>query len=482
MNINQEVDLKDEPSAGSTAPRPKPDHAHAPTPAPPDALQRQMGLAGRALEAMRLGVVPQGAINPYTVGRDVELELVHADLKHAEENGGAIRAFLGDYGAGKTHLLELISEHALAQNFLVAKVVLNPQETAPSHPKRVYRELIRSLQYPEENRAKRAQLAGGTRSLSPLFAQALQSPEAVDALQLDHRGKTRDALPHGAHLYLTPALRYFRQITQGPELCDEERAYALNLLFDWLEGHPTISTMEINDEFRHILGNKGHIYSMKDYRPWARIYGYLLSGLSALARYCGYKGLVLLVDEAEFYSLLSKQNREYAQNLFKALTWASVGANAGMLPFSREELNVGGNGILQDLPPQYGSHLWGETRDLPGPGIYTVFAMTPNTEGLEVLAETVPPDNTNELSALTLQDYQELVNRVFTHYERARPGSNIDPRMVGALGKVVAGFLVSGYIENPRQAMKFIVEFLDLATHRPDDMRQVVQDLRSITS
>lgn len=69
---------------------------------------------------------------------------------------------------------------------------------------------------------------------------------------------------------------------------------------------------------------------------------------------------------------------------------------------------------------------------------------------------------------------------MFTYYRRARPESIIDERVVGALGKVVAGLLGSGYVENPRQAMKFIVEFLDLATHRPHDMKRVVQDLRGL--
>lgn len=434
--------------------------------------------AGRVLEAMRLGVVPQSSIDPYTVGRDEELAMVQSDLERAKTRGGAVRAFLGGYGAGKTHLLELIAEHARQQNFLVSHVVLNPEETSPSHPKRVYRELLRSLRYPD-----RADLGDG-QSLRPLFERALENPEAMQAFCVDFRGKPRDAMGLGAHLYLTPALRYFQHLSEGARLGDEAREYALTLLFDWLEGHPTIGTMELNDELRGLLGNKGHIFSMKDYRPWARIYGYLLSGISQLARHVGYNGLVVLVDEAEFYSLLSSDNREYARILFKALAWASLGADADLLPFSRDELNLGGNGILQDLPPQYGANFLPERAQkfaatIPGPGLYTVFAMTPNDEGIEALGEAVPVEQTAELRALTLEDYQALVARVFAQYGRARPELSIDPRLVGALGKVVAGLLGSGYVENPRQAMKFIIEFLDLATYCPGEMKQVIQDLRS---
>lgn len=426
--------------------------------------------AALTLEAMRLGVVPHAALDTYTVGREAELALVDDDLGRARVDGGALRAFLGGYGTGKTHLLELIGQHALRQNFLVAHVVLDPEETAPSHPKRVYRELVRSLEYPDGSR--------GGRSLLKLFERAMTSEAALDGFLVDDNARARGALDDGAHLYLTPALRYFRTLTgdgkRAAELSVDARDYGVTLLFDWLEGHPTISNTEIDDVLRRMVGRQGRIYSMKDYRPWARIYGYLLSGVSALARRVGYSGLVVLVDEAEFYSLLSSENRDYARVLFKALAWASLGADANLLPFDREELDLGGMGILQDLPPQYCG-----AGDEP-PGLYTVFAMTPNTEGLKALGEAVPADAMSELGSLELDDYRELVTRVFDHYRRARPATDIDERIVGALGKVVSGLLGSGYVENPRQAMKFIVEFLDLATFRPQDMKQVVGDLRSM--
>jgi hypothetical protein len=418
------------------------------------------------LEAMRLGVVPHTALDAYTVGRDAEIELIEADLDAVGTRGGALRAFLGGYGTGKTHLLELIGQHALRRGFMVAHVVLDPEETAPSHPKRVYRELVRSLEYPDRT--------GTERSLVPLFERALGSETVREAFLLDGSTRARETLDEGAHLYLTPALRYYEALVQA-DLDEHERDYGLSLLFDWLEGHPTISNGEIDDVLRRMVGRKGRIYSMKDYRPWARIYGYLLSGLSALARLAGYEGLVVLVDEAEFYSLLSSENRDYARVLFKALAWASVGGEEGLLPFGREELDLGGMGILQDLPPQYRpAALEG------GAGLYTVFAMTPNEQGLEALGEAVPAEATAELGAFEMGDYRALVERVFDHYGRARPEDEIDERVVGALGQVVSGLLGSGYVENPRQAMKFIVEFLDLTVFRPESMKQVVGDLRSM--
>lgn len=444
-------------------------------------------LARRSIEAMRLGVVPVEDALAYTVGRDDELERVDADLARAADEGGALRAFLGDYGTGKTHMLEIIRERALEEGFLAARAVLDPEETAPSHPKRVYRSLVRSLEYPD----RPAAAAGG---LEPLFEAAMEGAKDGGSGESDEvrvraevaeqflcepgqRGEPREHLDEGAHLYLTPALRYFRRLRaleSGPE--DSSRSHAeleaaRALLMDWIEGDPTVSNNDIDRLMRKTARPQGKIYSMLDYRPWARIYGYILSGVSTLARLAGYRGLVVLVDEAEFYSLLSKQNREYARILFKALAWASMGEAGGSLPFERSELDLGGYGVQQELPPRYGE----------APGLYTVFAMTPHHAGMEALQQAVPPSAVTELRRFREADYQALVGRVLERYRRAYdPEAPIYDRLHDPLSDLVDGLLSSGHIENPRAAMKFLVEFLDIARMKRDRMKQVIGELREI--
>jgi hypothetical protein len=424
-------------------------------------MRRQSATAG-TLEAMRLGVVPRGDIASFTVGRDEEMQAVDADLARAVERGGALRTFLGNYGTGKTHLLQLIAHRALDQNFLVARAVLDPEESPPSHPKRVYRELVRSLRYPDRP-------SGGRRSLEPLLERAAETEEVREAFRIDAGGRSRNKLDEGAHLYLTPALRYAHAL-KDDGIDHEARAYGLSLLYDWLEGHPTISNTEIDAILPRIVGRQDRIYSMKDYRPWARIYGYILSGLSVLARRAGYAGLVLLVDEAEFYSLLSTENREYARTMFKALAWASLGADAGLLPFDRSELDLGGMGILKDLPAQFA----------PDAGLYTVFAMTPHEEGIDALGQAVPDDFVREIAPLRADDYRTLVTRVFETHRQAHPDSDLDNRHLAALTKVVSSLVAHAYIENPRQAMKFVVEFLDLATTRRDRIKDAIAQLKAM--
>jgi len=436
------------------------------------------------LEAMRLGVVPSASLDAYTVGRSQEIDLLEADLDRVGDLGGATRVFLGDYGTGKTHLLELAQDLALQRNFLTCQATLDALEAAPSHPKRVYRRLVRSLRYPERPHEEGA-------GLRPLFERAVASPETMEQLQAttsllpgDSVKERRRAMDRGYHLYLSPALAHFAslsapdapkrlrwQLTENDRDADAELRRLGDLLMDWLEGHPTVSNADIDRALRAVRGPHPKIYSLMDVRPWARIYGYLLSGLAALARASGYAGLVVLLDEAEFFSLLSKDNRFFAEHLFKAWSWAATGGGDGTAeppPFDEADLNLGGHGILRELPARYAEDA----------GLYTVFAMTPNEDGVAALENAVHASRHHTLSPLSQEDYTDLTRAVCDFYVSAHPKARVPQPLVAALAQVTHGLLGGGLLTNPRQAMKFLLEFLDVARYHPRRMPEVIRGLQ----
>ncbi len=420
--------------------------------------------ASLVMESMRLGVVPAADLSEYTVGRDAETAQIHADLDKVEREGGAVRAFLADYGVGKTHMLEHLQHVAASRGFLTARVVLDAREAAPSHPQRVYRQLVRSLRYPERPYDEGA-------GLRPLLEAAVKSDAAREDFEVGTKPggrEVRERLNDGMHLYLTPALSYFSELTseERPEEGREDDADALRQMIDWLEGHPTVSNVEIDSLLSSRIRGHHRIYSLKDYRPWARIYGYLISGIARLAKQVGYSGLVVLLDEAEFYALLSSENREYAQYLFKALSCAAVGSEA--VPFEAEELERGGYGILQELPVRHSDHS----------SLYTVFAMTPNETGIEILENAVPAGSITELSAFSVDQYKELVQRVCGFYSDASISWEFPAKLLEPLTRVVVGLVQTGNLHNPRQAMKFVVEFMDIVRHEPGEVGAVVRGLQ----
>ncbi len=430
--------------------------------------------AALTLEAMRLGVVPATDLETSTFGRNIEIDIVRRDLAQCEESG-ARRAFLGDYGLGKSHMLELIEQIALKQNFLVSKVTLDHADFAPSQPKRIYHAIMRNLIYPDSPEC----LDG----IQPLLDKAAENDEIL----YKYLAKTdkahplpkliREQLDKGLHLYLSPALAYTRALNHPETLRlpahipDPEKwpQTAKHILIDWIEGHPTRSNQDINDELNMIHGRFPKIYSLLDYRPWAKIYGYILNGISQLAKDVGYAGLVIVIDEAEFYSLLSSQNRAYAKSLFQAWSHAVCVCNEDSLPCTDDELLVGGYGIQRQLPTRYSDT----------PGLYLVFAMTPNSEGIRVLQDALPPQFICYLNQLTAPDYLQMTDHLVKLYCEAYPDADIPEGITAPLSDVVYALTQQGQLANPRQTMKFLTEFLDLVRYLPEKVPDVIENLLS---
>ncbi len=394
-----------------------------------------------AVEALRVGVVPRHQIETYTVGRDAEMAMVAQDLDETERHG-AFRVMMGDYGTGKTHHLEWVEELALSRNFLTARVTLDARENPPSMPKRVYRSIVRALRYPDRPTHEQ----GG---LAPLFDRVLQDASlTADLLSGDNY-----------HRYLSPALAYYRELQEG----DRDLAA---MLVDWIEGHPTVSNVTLDQRLKHLACRYHRLYALMDYCPWAHIYAYLLGGISVLARRCGYAGLVVLLDEAEFYSLLSGGHAYYAGILFSYYAAATLGPDRVKIRVN--DLPRGGHAVHRAIPPTYAEHQH----------LYMTFAITPESSGLHVLQELVDASTIVELSPLSAADYRLLCGRVWGLYQHAYPeladcATDVN---LSRLGNALYHAIEWGRLGNVRQALKLLTEIADFLrldpSHGPTFLRR----------
>lgn len=410
----------------------------APTVVVEDPDLSEIGPSLQILEALRLGVVPPQGTEIYTVGRDVEMEMIQNDLEQAKE-GGAARVVLGDYGTGKTHLLEVIEQRALEENMVVARVVLDEEECSPSQPRRVYRALCNSLRFPDQEE----------RGLKPLFDRAAE--RLPDSFFKSGNGRY--------HHYLSPVLAYYRQL--------EDEAVA-ELLLDYIGGHPSLSNRELERELRQATRVRGQrLYALMDYRPWAHLYTYLVGGLAYLVERSGYDGLCLLFDEAEFYALLNRAARDFADLLFGYYAAAALGPE-GVL-FDLEEAPRGGHAVHRSFPPLYRARQ----------NLYTVFAMTDDPRGTAALERLLPPAHFACLSPLRLEDYQELCRRVLDLYESVYPELEVGSRVEKPMGEVVYQGVQTQALENPRQVLKFVMELLDFSRLRRDQIGDYVREVLS---
>ncbi|MDD5702711.1 MAG: DUF2791 family P-loop domain-containing protein [Dehalococcoidales bacterium] len=204
----------------------------------------QTYLSRSMIEAFRLGIVPYKMVEDFTFGRDKEIAKI-TDWLAAPDIGTLIVE--GDYGSGKSHLLEYAYALALRQGYAVAQVELDPNESPPYKPKAVYRKLVQTFCY-EENH---------TRKNFRDFMHLLSKKPISDFKN---------------HRYLYNFLSRINTI-QNPDW-----------LWQWIEGETNYYGLPM----------------LYDHGTAANMYCNILAGLAwAAHNILRLKGLVLIIDEAE---------------------------------------------------------------------------------------------------------------------------------------------------------------------------------------
>jgi hypothetical protein len=224
--------------------------------------------ARSVIEAFRLGIVPSQAIGEWTVGRGRELEKIQRWLQDESSGTMIIR---GEYGSGKSHLIEYLHANGFELKYGVSLVGIDPCDAQPAFPKRVYRHLIRNLRFPYQGRYYNFR-----EMLSMIGQNSQQNPLS------DHR-------------FLGKVLEKSSK--------DEDTLE----MWEWIEGQETTCS------------EMGTLY---DHTTAANIYCNILSGIGMLAvKELGLKGVLLMFDEAETsrtYRYIYEWTR--AVNFFNALS------------------------------------------------------------------------------------------------------------------------------------------------------------------
>ncbi|GIX45973.1 MAG: hypothetical protein KatS3mg131_0184 [Candidatus Tectimicrobiota bacterium] len=236
-------------------------------PAPAPSLSSAPSAARTLIEALRLGIVPHSHVAQFTVGRESEVAQIKSWL-HDGPDGAFL--LVGEYGAGKTHLLEYTRMLALHEGFAVALAALDANEAPLYRPKRVYQKLVASFGW------------GAPDGTCQDFRELLRAISR----------QSHDLLTHP---YLGPVLEMLRRGDEDPER------------WAWIEG--------CESRCKPIL---------YDHSTAANLYCHLLTALGwAVARRLGGKGLLLLFDEAEVVNMLvTRDQLARGENFVKGLVWA----------------------------------------------------------------------------------------------------------------------------------------------------------------
>ncbi|MCA9320263.1 MAG: DUF2791 family P-loop domain-containing protein [Planctomycetes bacterium] len=336
----------------------------------------------QTIEAIRLGIVPARHVARYTVGRELEinaLEQLFFDRK-------GLRVVWGDYGAGKTHILDLAEQKALESGFVAARVVIDPRENKVTNPKRLYETIVASLRYPE----------GIGQGLDPLMQRLIDSK--------DHRSHLGGEFS-----------RFFSPYLHVLHVGDDE---GIGWMRDYLGGD-TLESFALARALRH-AGYRGPTpLALSDYRTYGRMYAHMLSTLAAWTEDAGFRGLVLLFDEVEFVDELNRENLRWAIEVLSHV--AAICLPPESLGFDPELLYRGGHAVHQALPLRFRD-------DQP---LAAVYALTPLSD-IRMMMDRIVEDEALSIDLRTLgaRELPKLVATIASLYADAYPDFVIDDEIV----------------------------------------------------
>lgn len=404
--------------------------APVPTPSPRAAKQSTVP-AGRArtdpetaavrqaLEALRLGVVPSRHVQDYTVGRSSEIESVESLL----ETGRGLRVVWGDYGAGKTHILDVAETLGLRSGYVTARVVLNPVEVPPTHPLQLYRAFVRNMRYPDDTEV-------GWR---PLLARLETSPAHVD--------------PDGKQ-----SSRFFSPVLFALRSGDEE---AIDWAADYIEGY-RMDSDAVTQALRKVGWRGPRLLRLSDYRTYGRVYVHMMGTLACWARDAGYAGLLLLMDEVEYIDAFNLQNFRLAREVL--MHYAAATLPRSSLGFDPAQLYRGGHAVHRALDLRFRARQ----------PLAAMMAFTPLGLIMSFARQFVKDEETSIwLKTLEPDDLRVLVGKIVDLYHWGYPPFRPKRTQVERLRRRILQTALTGD-DSPREIVRTTVSVLDCLRYGRD--------------
>jgi hypothetical protein len=381
--------------------------------------------ARQSLEALRLGVVPARGLTALTVGRDREQARLHRLL---DGNGTGLLTIEGHYGAGKSHLIALAAAAALERGWVVARASFDPLEVPPSHPLRIYRALAGSLQVP----------GAATMGLGPLLDQAADC----------------EALP--SHRFLG-AGRFARAAASVDASLQGD-------VMELIHGRAAGSAGDLDRRLRRAGYDGPRLLGLPDYRTFGQILAHLLAGIGRWSQALGHRGLLVLLDEAEYLDRIGSTARSLARNVLRQLAVASLPDEA--LAFDPSDVPRGGHAVHRGLAPRVGE----------GPSIAVVAAFTPDPSVHAALGEVLkePGAHAVPLRPVRGAELPALGDRVLELVVQAYPELAPPPADRQRAAQLLGRAFASGAVGSARQAARLVVAFWDLFRVDPARARAAV--------
>jgi len=241
--------------------------------------------ARRIIDALRKGIPATEGTSYYSAGRDELLKQVEQDLTTVADTQSLVRFLNADIGQGKTHVLYLLREFAFAHDFAVSIVTLS-QNSCPLYDfMAVYHDIMWGLRTADQRNKP---------ALSNIIDRWVQDIRVLDEARI--RRIVHDELP--------PSLREIMAAYVDTTNLFRPNETKRQLIFKYLSGEK----MRIRDIRQLGIG----------FRLDSNNVLQVLSEMATTIRYIGFKGICILLDEAEAihsFAYSSQRDQSYANLL-----------------------------------------------------------------------------------------------------------------------------------------------------------------------
>ena len=270
-------------------------------------INRREGAA--LINSLTAGVVPRIGLRHIAVGRQGEVNAFLHDLSTVENGGAAFRFVCGQYGSGKSFLLQTIRNNAMERSFVVMDADLSPERRlvgTSGQGLATYRELIQhtSTRTRPEGSALESILQKWIASIQSVIAKQenLQAndPKLIEAVS-ENISDVLSELSEMAYGFAFANVidAYWKGMKTGN---DSLKMSALR----WLRGEYANKTEAKRDL---------PVDSIIDDQNWYEF----LKLFALFVKKAGYKGLLVFIDESvNLYKITHKQARD--SNYEKILT------------------------------------------------------------------------------------------------------------------------------------------------------------------
>lgn len=380
----------------------------------------------RVLERLREGLYDPLAVRLLTAHREeLDARLQH-DLRRLEAGEAVHLCVCGAYGQGKSHTLAYLQERALEQGYVVSAINLDPREVPWHLLRQVYRALMTALTFPAASDGVVTQdtFANAWRAWARVQPLADEDPSASLATLLPAD------MPHVFKAALVAMAQSTRELSARQRTAARYRDFR-PAVFPWtlrraLYGEP-IPTARLRAalKYRQVSFYRQASLALVGDEPFLR----MLGALPQLFRRMGYKGWVLLCDEGEAMVQVRRPARARGYRLLHRLLCPTT----------------------------------------PQPGLYPVFAFTPDFfQRLQQedfhdpyfdqdYAQALQHLSVYHLRGLSAAAWQEICNTLITLHAAAYHW----PADRAHLMAVLTARLQPLRLQEPRVVLKALVDTLD---------------------